>query len=153
MRIRVPLLPGETVLLKRGANSVIERADFGLGAMPFDLTAATRLTGSSRGTEAVGGHLYVTGMRLVFRSHPINRVRGRYSILLPEIDSIGDASSGPVRRVLVTTEGFRHYFVVWGIPGLIRMVGLAQQALGPEERTALAELVRRHPDVVADTRR
>lgn len=63
MRIRVPLLPGETVLLKKGANSVIERAGFGLGAMPFDLTAATRLTGSSRGTEAVGGHLYVTTMR------------------------------------------------------------------------------------------
>lgn len=51
----------------------------------------------------------------------------------------------------MTKEGIRHSFVVWGIPRL--MVELAQQALRPEERAALAELVRRHQDVVAGTRR
>ena len=42
-----------------------------------------------KGPEAVGGKLYLTNKRIIFKSHPINIQRHEESIYLDKIQSIG----------------------------------------------------------------
>ena len=58
-------LDGERVILERKANLMINIKDYGM---------KRKFTLSSK--EAIGGNLYLSNYRLIFKSHPINRVKG-----------------------------------------------------------------------------
>ncbi|OOG91730.1 hypothetical protein [Bacillus pseudomycoides] len=77
------LFKGERVVMERKANAIIDFKDFGMKKIKYS---------PFRKHEAIGGKLYVTNYRLIFKSHPINRVRGMYSILLPTIQFVKDDS-------------------------------------------------------------
>lgn len=62
--MKTPLLMGETVLKKGGANHFA-------------------------GIEAVGGHLYVTNKRVIFESHPLNLQNHILIIELGDILELG----------------------------------------------------------------
>ncbi len=113
------LLPGEQYVLRKKANAVIDVREAGLSRLPFDgLMGAVGM----RGEEAVGGRLHLTNLRLVFRSHAVNRVRGAFSVFLPCVEEIRNTSSGVTRRVTVSTAVQEFTFVVWGVPRLIDTV-------------------------------
>jgi hypothetical protein len=60
------LLSGEQVLARKNANALVGIVQAGLGSMG---------SVSMTGTEAVGGQLYLTDLRLVFRAHRANRLQ------------------------------------------------------------------------------
>ncbi len=123
------LLPGEKLLLSKGANAVIQLQEHGLKRLPAD--ELTRLIGF-RGKEAIGGKLHLTSFRLLFKSHAVNRLRGQFSIFLPTIVSAVNSSRLLVRRITVTTASQNFEFVIWGGPAVIAEISRAKEALdGP----------------------
>lgn len=127
------LLSGEAVQRSKGANLVIRTDEAGLVGFTFD-----HLLGSMAGMEAVGGRLHLTNYRLVFNSHPVNRLVGRISILLPTIQEVRDTSRGVKRRIEVVTGTQRFTFVVWGVPKLIEAVDGARSRLDDAQVRDLA---------------
>ncbi|WP_055695651.1 hypothetical protein [Streptomyces prasinopilosus] len=113
------LFPGEQHVLRKNANAVIGVREAGLSRLPFD---GLRGAVGMRGKEAIGGRLHLTNLRLVFRSHAVNRVRGTFSVFLPCVEEVRNTSSGITRRVTVSTAGQDFTFVVWGVPRLIDTV-------------------------------
>ncbi|MFF3448570.1 hypothetical protein ACFYXJ_15735 [Streptomyces sp. NPDC002667] len=113
------LLPGEGIILRKNANAVIDVRAAGLSRFAFD--DLMWLVGM-RNKEAIGGRLYLTNYRLVFKSHRFNRVRGTFSIFLPCIEELRNSSMAATRQVTVSTGTQDFTFVVWGVPQLIESV-------------------------------
>jgi hypothetical protein len=131
---KTELLPGEAVLLSKKANAVIRPDQHGLSRFAFD-----HLMGSvgMAGQEAIGGNLHLTSYRLLFKAHPVNRLRGAFSIFLPTIQQVRNASSGIARKVEVVTGTQRYTYVAWGVPAVIAAIDGARAAL---DRAAVARL-------------
>jgi hypothetical protein len=114
------LLPNERVLMPKRANAVVRYTDYGLeriGAMHVGLESF-----GWAGKEAVGGKLFLTNYRLLFKSHRINRLTGSFSIFLPSVQGARDSSRGVVRRATFTTSAQEFEFVVWGVGAFIAAV-------------------------------
>jgi hypothetical protein len=130
------LLAGENVILSKNANSIISLDQYGLSRFAFDqLMWAVGM----QGKEAVGGRLHLTNFRLIFKSHPVNRVTGKFSILLPTIQDVRNTSAFLTRKIEVITKMQRFEFVVWGIPELIEAIKAAQARLTPEQTQFLRQ--------------
>lgn len=117
------LMEGERVLLSKGANFVISSAEYGLS--PYAHSALLDRMGL-KGKEALGGHLHVTNLRIVFQSHAANRITGRLSIFMPEINELANESSALVKRLRVRTVETDETFVIWGVNDVIDTIELAQ---------------------------
>src|SRR5258708_11739103 len=89
------------------------------------------------GTEAVGGQLYLTNLRLVFRVHRANRLRGGFTIPLSSITQVRDTSSGLRRQIEIVTPVERFTFVVWGVAKLIARIEALRSAAAVEPRIPL----------------
>ncbi len=134
------LYQGERVLASKNANAVVTLREHGLDAIP-DTERAMAWAGFA-GKEAVGGRLHLTNWRLVFRSHPFNRVKGQMSIVLPTIVEVTDASRFLSKKLRVTTRSTEHEFVVWGVPTLIRAI---EQARAEADGAAIQAAVHADP--------
>ncbi|MGW1536441.1 hypothetical protein [Streptomyces aureus] len=110
------LLPGEGIILRKNANAVIDVRAAGLSRFAFD--DLMWLVGM-RNAEAIGGRLYLTNYRLVFKAHRFNRVRGTFSVFLPCVEEVRDSSFAATRQITVHTGTQDFTFVVWGIPHLL----------------------------------
>lgn len=125
------LFKGERVVIERKANAIINFEDFGM----------KKIKGSPfRKTEAIGGKLYVTNYRLIFKSHSLNRVKGMYSILLPTIQSVRDISFLLMKKIEVISNGNTYVFVVWGIKELLEEIERVKSNLSIEEKTWLENI-------------
>jgi hypothetical protein len=125
----VDLLPGEQVLESKAANAVVKLSEFGLSRFAFD---KYMWVAGMKEKEAIGGHLTLTSYRLVFQAHALNRLRGRYSIFLPAIVSVRDASFLWTRKIAVATQLTEFQFVLWGIPRFLQRLEEARSRLTPE---------------------
>jgi hypothetical protein len=144
---KTDLLPDETVLLSKKANAIIKPDEHGLSRFAFDhLTGAVGMAGM----EAIGGNLHLTSYRLLFKAHAVNRLRGTFSIFLPTIQQVRNASSGIARKVEVVTGTQRCTYVVWGVPSVIAAVDRARIALDPAAVARLAELAVEHPQALGE---
>jgi hypothetical protein len=137
----VDLLPGEQLLETRAANAVVKLSDYGLSRFAFD---KYMWVAGMKGKEAIGGTLSLTSYRLVFQSHALNRLRGRYSIFLPAIVGVRDASFLWTRKLAVATPLTEFQFVVWGIPRFIQRLAEARARLTPQAVAALQGLAVEH---------
>lgn len=124
------LLAGEVLLQSKFANAVIALSDYGLERLPFD--QLLQVTGFA-GKEAIGGTLHLTNYRLLFTSHQLNRLTGRFSIFLPTILQLRDASGLFSKKLEVRTQTQSFVFVVWGVPALIRAITAAGAQLAPAQ--------------------
>jgi hypothetical protein len=122
------LLPGEHVLVSKHANAVVGIVQAGPG-----LRGSAGMTG----TEAVGGQLYLTDLRLIFRAHRVNRLRGGFTISLSSITQVRDTSSGLRRQVEIVTPLERFTFVVWGVATLIARIEALRGAVAVEPEIPL----------------
>jgi hypothetical protein len=129
------LLPGEVVRLSRSANALVGIDEVGLSRFAFD---HLMWVVGAQGKEAIGGRLHVTNYRLVFTAHPINRLRGRFSIFLPVVTGVRATSSGVRRQVEIATTTQRFTFVVWGVPTVIAAVDRARTELAADRVESLA---------------
>lgn len=122
------LLDGETVLLQKAANAIIIPSDHGLSRFVAD--GLMHLVGM-KDKEAIGGHLYLTTYRLLFKAHAINRLRGQFSIYLPTITEIKDTSRFISKKMQVHTQTHAYEFVIWGIPAVMDAIRAAQSQMTP----------------------
>ncbi|MEU7159194.1 hypothetical protein AB0A98_22560 [Streptomyces chrestomyceticus] len=129
------LLAGEVVHVSKNANAVVSLDETGLSQFAF---GQLMWVVGMHGKEAIGGRLHVTNYRLVFNSHRFNRLRGRFSIFLPAITGVRDASWGPKRQIEVSTRTHRFTFVVWGIPDLDTLIDRLRQVASPTHTEWLA---------------
>ncbi|EXK28556.1 hypothetical protein FOXG_17139 [Fusarium oxysporum f. sp. lycopersici 4287] len=141
------VLPGEKVLMKKAANAMININDYKLSRFFADDLA--RLFGKEN-LEAIGGKLYLTNYRLLFKSHSINRVTGKFSVALPTIIAVEDTSKFLTKRIDVTTSTETFQFVVWGIPELIDKINETRLTLEPVEVKRLQSLVLENYKVFGD---
>lgn len=128
------LMTGEQWLLSKPANAIIRLDEYGLRRMPFNLLLWTV---GLKGQEAIGGHLHLTTYRLIFQSHSINRVTGRFSIFLPSIHNLRNNSHLLTRKLGVYTQTTQYEFIVWGIQAFTRAILSARDQLGPAEQATL----------------
>lgn len=136
------LLPGEGVVLRKNANAVIDVRAAGLSRFAFD--DLMWLVGM-RGKEAIGGRLYLTNYRLVFKSHRFNRVRGTFSVFLPCVEEVRNTSFAVTRQVTVSTATQDSTFVVWGVPELVQAIRRCRDAFDAAYTADLATLVLAEP--------
>ncbi|MGW1746932.1 hypothetical protein ACWCRD_15240 [Streptomyces sp. NPDC002092] len=136
------LLPGEGIILRKNANAVIDLREAGLSRFAFD--DLMWLVGM-QGKEAIGGRIYLTNYRLVFKSHRFNRVRGTFSVFLPAIEEVRDASFAVTRQVAISTGMQDSTFVVWGVPRLIEAIEQCRAEFDPAYTVELAALVLAEP--------
>ena len=120
------LLTNENILLEKNANAVIKLTDYGLSKFAFDKYMWTI---GMKGKEAIGGKIYLTNFRLIFTSHNINRVKGKFSIFLHTINSIRDTSFLVTKKLSIGTKLSEYSFVVWGIPAFIKEIENAQNKI------------------------
>jgi hypothetical protein len=132
------LLPSEELIQSKMANSMIKVDEAGLSRLAFD--QLNWLVGM-KGKEAIGGKLHLTNYRIVFRSHPLNRVKGKFSILLPTVQDVQDASNILIKKMKVITPHQEFDFVVWGIQAMIPMIKAQQELLTPDQVDSLKRYV------------
>jgi hypothetical protein len=131
-------LQGEKLLVTKSANAVIKLSDLHLSPLPVDhLMPLVNM----RGKEAIGGKLELTNYRLLFVSHAANRVTGKFSVLLPTIQGLRDASRFFAKKLEVQTATQTYEFVVWGVPQLIAQIEGAKAALSEGDVLQIARLV------------
>lgn len=97
------LLRGEKFILSRNANVIIKRSDYNLGEI---IPGTDFLLGvfGKKGMEGIGGRLHLTNYRLIFKSHSINRVTGKFSIFLSAIKDVKDTSVFLSKKIAVSTQ-------------------------------------------------
>jgi hypothetical protein len=131
------LLPGERLLDSRLANLVVKPADFGIGEASLgDLYFLAGM----RGREIVGGALHLTNLRLLFKAHRWNRLRGRLSVFLPQIEGCEPRARWPYRRLALQACGLELELAAIDRDGLLALIEAARSDFGPEERGALERL-------------
>lgn len=141
------LWPGEEPLLTKNANLVIRIRDHGLSQFAFDKYMF--LVGM-KGKEALGGQVHLTSYRLLFKTHGLNRLRGKISVFLPNVAAVTNASWFIVRKVRVETQVQTHELVMWGIPRFLAAVEEAKAKLGPPQKERLKQLVLQRSDVMGE---
>ena len=135
------LLPGEEVVLDKSANAMIRVSEFGLSRFAFDRVMVAAGLGD---VEAIGGKLYVTDCRVLFKSHAVNRVRGAFSIFLPTVRDLRDTSAGIKRQLELASATQRFTFVIWGVPKVIAAIEDARARLDQAAVSRLAESATAH---------
>ena len=120
------LLSDEKITLSKNANVVIKLTDYGLSKFAFD---KYMWAVGMKGKESIGGMIHLTNYRLIFKSHNINRLKGKFSIFLHTINTIRDTSFLITKKVSVGTKLSEFSFVIWGIPAFIKEVESARNKL------------------------
>jgi len=115
----------EVLIKRKMASAVFDHSLIGLKGHLFESKAA--MVGLED-KEALGGMIYLTNYRLLYRSHILNRERGTFRIFLPSIRNISDTSFGPNRNITIETDVLDLNFIVWGIPNFIKLIQETMQA-------------------------
>jgi len=131
------MLPNENLIQEKAANAVIKVAERGLSDFAFN---DFMWVAGMKGKEAMGGKLYLTNCRMIFKSHGFNRLKGKFSIFLPTIKWIRDSSHLMTRKIEVSTHTTLFEFVMWGIPDFIRRTNEQLMKITPESTYELREI-------------
>ena len=105
------LLSGETPIMNKNAN-----------AIPYP----------NQYLVTIGGRLHLTTSRLIFKSHSINDLTGKFSILLPTITEVKDTSGMLRKKIMVSTQTQNFEFIVWGIPPFLAAIDSARRNITPD---------------------
>jgi hypothetical protein len=148
------LYPGEEVIVSKAANSVISIQDYGLSrlsmrvhgvAVPCDQLMS--LVGFE-GKEAIGGKLHLTNYRLIFKSHAVNRVKGKFSILLPTVEELRDKSKFLAKKMEVMTHTQSFLFVIWGVEEFIGVIRSTAGRITPDAMRQIQRLIAADPNKI-----
>lgn len=133
---------GEKIILSKNANSVINVKEYGLGEIPMLFRNALGFSQK----EAIGGKLYLTNYRFIFKSHSLNRLTGKFSIFLSTIQGIKDKSVLIMKKMDIDTEVQNYEFVVWGIGEIMQKAEEAKSNLTLENLIELKEQIVQNGD-------
>ena len=141
------LLPGERVLASDLANLVVEPKKFALPNFAID---DFFWTVGMKNKESLGGALHLTNFRLLFKSHRLNRLRGKTSIFLPTIIDLTNNSRFLVRKLTVSTVSAKVELIVKDVDQVIEDIWMAKRALSTQDAKALQALVVANPQLAGD---
>lgn len=130
------LLPRERRLHRSNANLVVVSAQYGLSDFAGGRLAA--LAGMA-GKESIGGRVHVTSLRVAFAAHPVNRLRGVFTVPLPLITAATPWRSGISFGFEVTTPAAAVQFVSWSRRAVLAAIRQAQDAFGDAEQALIDE--------------
>jgi len=133
------LFTDEHVLVSKNANAIITLNDYALKEIPIGANKALELIGFAS-KEEIGGELHVTNYRLIFKSHPLNRARGKFSIFLDTILDIKDVASFS-KTIQIDTLSQSYEFVVWGIPEFLEKINAARKAASTTQMPELKKKI------------
>ncbi len=136
------LLKGEHIIKEKMANLIIVPKDFNLEKFAFD---KMMWAVGMKDKEALGGKLYLTNYRLLFKSHAVNRLTGTVSIFLPTIKAVKNSSFFVTRKITVQTLHAKVDFVLWGITDFINKINAQQALLSYEQVETIKQLVKEDP--------
>jgi hypothetical protein len=134
------LLPGERLVERRLANLVVDPRVFGL--RPFALGDLMFLAGL-QDKEVIGGALYLTNLRLLFKAHRVNRLLGAVSVFLPSVQRLEARSRWPFRRLRVGTRLLEVEFVVNDVEGIRDLIERARSEFSSADEAQI-QTVRDH---------
>lgn len=140
-------LDGEKLLLSKASNAVVKISDYGLNRLQYDQMMSVM---GFNGKEAIGGKLHLTNYRLIFKSHPLNRVTGKFSIFFPTIISVLDTSQFLTKKIEVATHTQNFEFILWGIPSFIQAINSASNGLTETQKTDIKNYVKKDYEKVGD---
>jgi hypothetical protein len=136
------LLSGETVIIEKMAGAFIKLKDYNLRSLSYL---------NWGGTDKEGGRLHLTNYRLIFASHALNRVVGKFSILLPTIQQIKNTSFLLDRRIEIHTQAQIFEFQVWGIPEFMARITSTRDRIDAKGKEALvAKITHEYPKLGED---
>lgn len=135
------LLPGERHVMTKFANMVISVKESGLSRFAFDDYMG--LVGM-KGKEAIGGKAHLTNYRIIFKSHFFNRVRGKHSIFLPNVENIS-ATTG---KLIIDTSTQQFEFVMWFKAKVIKAIERQQSHMDANAIQQLKQAILADPDAI-----
>lgn len=145
---RVPmtftLLPGESIGLTSKANAIVVPSDYGLSRFATDHLLG--VVGMAN-REAIGGHLYVTNVRVAFEAHAFNRLKGVLSVPIPAVTAATKYRSGLAVGVEIETAAARLQFVNWSGERVLATLAKARREFGANEQAVLASVGRAIEDM------
>lgn len=136
------MLPGETLIMSKFSNMVISINQAGLSRFHFDEHMG--LIGME-GKEALGGKVHLTNYRIIFKTHFLNRVRGTYSIFLPNIISVKSSFN----MLTIETTNQKIEFVIWFKEGLVNALSLERCNVDQSYREALKDAIMKKPEALS----
>lgn len=136
------LLPGETLIMSKFSNMVISINEVGLSRFPFDEYMG--LIGMD-GKEALGGKIHLTNYRIIFKTHFLNRVRGTYSVFLPNIISVDSSFN----MLTIETKNQAVEFVIWFKDRLVNALSCERANVGEPYIAALKNAVMKKPQAIS----
>lgn len=135
------LLPGERHVMTKFANMVISVKESGLSRFAFDDYMG--LVGM-KGKEAIGGKAHLTNYRIIFKSHFINRVRGKHSIFLPNVEDI----FATFNNLIVETSMQHFEFVMWFKQSFVDSAKWEKSSLHGAELQQLKKAIVANPEAI-----
>jgi len=141
------LLPNESIILSSSANLIIQPKEFGLGKFAFD---DLLWTVGMKDKESLGGLLHLTNLRLIFKSHKYNRVRGKTSIFLPSVRDLKNSSFFVFKKLTVSTTSVQVDFVVSEVNDFINKIRATQDQVTPESMEMIRDVISNDPSKLGD---
>lgn len=136
------LLPGETLIMSKFSNMVISINEVGLSRFAFDEYMG--LIGM-HGKEALGGKIHLTNFRIIFKTHFLNRVRGTYSIYLPNIVSV----KSTFNMLTIETKNQTVEFVLLFKDGLVNALTRERANIGQPYLAVIKNAVLTKPEAIS----
>jgi hypothetical protein len=136
------LLSDETVIIEKMAGAFIKLKDYNLRSLSYQ---------NWGGTEKIGGRIHLTNYRLIFASNALNRVVGKFSILLPTIQQVKDTSFLVDRRIEIHTQAQIFEFQVWSIREFMACITCTRDSIDAKGKEALvAKITQEYPKLGED---
>lgn len=137
------LLPEEEIMGEEAANFIIVPKDFELKRFAFD--NLLWMVGM-QDREALGGKIYITNYRIIFKSHKLNRLRGMVSIFLPTIEKALNTSNVVTQKITIKTESTKSDFIVHNTEELLNKIEVEKGKLDQTTIENIQKYVLEYPD-------
>ena len=138
------LLPGEHMILSKAANAIVSLRETGIAKYGL---AELMIEMGMRDADGIGGKAHLTNFRILFKSHFFNRVRGSFSVFLPNVQSVPKWFNG----IFVETDTQSFQFEMWHSPPFIQAANDAVAAFSAESTADLVKNIMAHIAVIDPT--
>lgn len=141
------LLENEKVFLSNHSNLIVQPKNFGVENMVFDdyMWAV-----GMKDKEALGGRIYLTNYRLIFKSHFANRIRGKISIFHPSIKEIRNTSFLMTKKITIESHTSKVDFVMWGIDKFLHAFNTHRPTINSSTMDEIQNQIIEHPEKCSD---
>ncbi|WP_183565390.1 hypothetical protein [Mucilaginibacter sp. SP1R1] len=141
------LFPGEQIIVGVPANLVVKPKEFGLKQFAFDQFLWTV---GMKDKEALGGRVYVTNYRIIFKSHRLNRLVGMISVFLPTVMDAKNTSFFITKKATIKTVITSMDFVLSDVDQFIELIKIQKDQLTEQDLHNMQQYIIEYPNKCSD---